>query len=216
MISITALRQDSDSLPSLTVLLTVFVCCCFFFFLSFFVFLAGVTHSLSGVSVLCARPRLVFVLPSENRPTLRPLLPPAERRRRVPGTDPHPQPHHQPLGWLHHLLLQPSGTSSAPLPPGLQGLPHTQPGLRRARPWLQQPRGGEHASASPSSTTSSLATATATSTASSSSFPGPSGHDGYCPQHQHGCHRGHVGLQGYQRGGPGVGATAPQETLVGP
>lgn len=46
----------------------------------------GVGRRLRGVPVLCPGPRLVLLQPSEDRSPLRPSVPPAERRGRVPGS----------------------------------------------------------------------------------------------------------------------------------
>lgn len=50
------------------------------------------------VPVLCPGPRLVIVQPSEDRPPLRPSVPPAERRGRVPGPHAALRPRAPPAG----------------------------------------------------------------------------------------------------------------------
>lgn len=55
-------------------------------------FCVGVTEGLGGVSVLCAGPRLVFLLSPENHPAVWPALPPAHGRGCLPGSNPHTHP----------------------------------------------------------------------------------------------------------------------------
>lgn len=48
----------------------------------------GVGGRLRGVSVFRPGPRLVLLQPSEDRPPLRPSVPPAVHRGRLPGSHP--------------------------------------------------------------------------------------------------------------------------------
>ena len=96
---------------------------------------SGVTESLGGVSLLCARPGLVVVLSAAHRAAVRPAMPAAGRGGRVPGPDPHARPARPPD--TRHLTLQ------------LQGPP--QPPLFQRRRRVQQFPKGADAPSAPSS-----------------------------------------------------------------
>lgn len=72
-------------------------------------FCVGVTEGLGGVSVLCAGPRLVFLLSPENHTAVWPALPPAHGGGCLSGS--HPNTHPNPPDTRAYQLQGPSHTA---------------------------------------------------------------------------------------------------------
>lgn len=98
----------------------------------------GVGGRLRGVPVLCPGPWLVILQPSEDRPPLRPSVPPAERRGRVPGSHPTLSPAAPPAG-------QPAARSNTHDFGTSTGVPEDDAKPRSPGAWTTGRRAGEGA-----------------------------------------------------------------------